>query len=228
MRGLFLTFEGPEGSGKTSLARRLADRLTASGEDVLLTREPGGTAIGEALRALLRKEMKREPLVVEAEALLFVASRAQLVRQVVLPALARGAIVISDRFADSTTVYQGYARGLGVRRIEALNALAVGQVRPDLTFLLDLDPVLGLRRVKRREGYSARDRFERESFPFHQKVREGYCRLARRFPRRIYRVDASRPLHEVEEEVWKRVCERLTTRYEKCSPAPSLSRVAWR
>jgi dTMP kinase len=179
-RGLFITFEGPEGSGKSTQARRLAERLKAAGREVVATREPGGTRTGEAIRNIVQHDSAGEPIYRETEVLLFAASRAQLVRAVILPALERGACVVSDRFSDSTTAYQGYGRGLDVETIRRINALAIGPAVPDLTFLLDLDIRAGFERLRARglNGAAAHDRIEREDAEFHERVRRGYLELA--------------------------------------------------
>ncbi len=194
MRGTFITFEGPEGGGKSTQARRLAATLTARGLDVVATREPGGTSAGEAIRDILQHAAAGETLCAESETLLFEASRAQLVREVIRPALARGAVVICDRFADSTTAYQGYGRGFEPARIEALHAFALGGVEPELTLLLDVPVASGFERLAARMAgtRTGLDRMERESREFHERVRMGYLALARRWPERIVVIDAAR------------------------------------
>ena len=148
-RGLFITLEGPEGSGKSTHARRLAEQLRAAGHATVEVRDPGGTALGDAIRRLLQGGVAGEPMAAESELFLFMASRAQLVKQVIVPALARGEWVICDRFADSTCAYQGYGRGLSLEAILAANAAATGGLEPDLTVLLDLDVEEGFRRLRR-------------------------------------------------------------------------------
>ncbi|MDI6774630.1 MAG: dTMP kinase [Verrucomicrobiota bacterium] len=209
MKSFFITLEGPEGSGKSTQAARLVKRLADASLKAVRTREPGGTPTGEAIREILQRDKAGEPIVPEAEALLFAASRAQLVRRVILPALKRGRIVISDRFADSTTVYQGHARGLGVERMLDLNAFAVDAAAPDLTILIDVDVRLGFQRLARRHRKSGRDRMEREAIEFHENVRQGYLNLARRYPARFRVVDGSRSSDAVEADVWKLVKARL-------------------
>lgn len=210
-RGKFITFEGMEGSGKSTQAGMLVSRLRAAGRSVLLTREPGGTATGEAIRRIVKGECEKTDLCPEAEMLLFAASRAQLVREVILPALKRGEAVVSDRFADSTTVYQGIARGLNPCDVDALNRLAMSTAVPDLTILLDVDVNAGLERLKRRAGKRRGhcDRIEREGVRFHRKVREGYLSLAGRWPGRIQVIDGSGTEKSVADSVWEIVSNVL-------------------
>ncbi len=207
MRGVFITFEGPEGSGKSTQARRLADGLRGMGYEVLVTREPGGTPTGEAIRDILQHDASGEPIAPECEVLLFTASRAQLVRRVILPALERGAIVLCDRFADSTVCYQGYGRGFDVERMIDINAFAIGDAVPDLTLLLDIDVRRGFQRIEERNAAAntGRDRFEREEIGFHEKVRQGYLALAARWPERYRVVDTDREQDVVAAEVWELV-----------------------
>ncbi len=209
--GRFITFEGPEGGGKTTQARRLVAHLEAAGHTVLYTREPGGTPTGEAIREILQHDRAGEPIGPEAEVLLFAASRAQLVRRVIRPALAQGIWVVADRFMDSTTVYQGYGRGFPVERMIEINAFAVGGTVPDLTLLLDLDVTDGLRRLRTRqaEGGPAPDRMEREERTFHERVRAGYLDLARRWPERFRVIDASAAEASVAEAVRNEVARAL-------------------
>jgi dTMP kinase len=204
MRGRFITFEGPEGSGKTTQAARLSERLRAGGLTVTHTREPGGTRTGEAIREILQHDAAGEPLCVQAEVLLFAASRAQLVQNVILPALERGEWVVSDRFVDSTTAYQGYGRGLDVEILLSINAFAAGDARPDLTLLLDLDVEAGLRRMHARNAADRRgqDRIEREAVAFHRRVSAGYLALAKRWPERFRIVDAAREQDAVHASIW--------------------------
>lgn len=210
MRGRFITFEGPEGAGKTTQARRLLERLQASGKGVLYTREPGGTATGEAIREVLQYDKAGEPICPETEVLLFAASRAQLVRQVILPALNGGLWVVCDRFADSTTAYQGYGRGFSIEQMLAINAFAIDGAVPDLTILLDVDLDIGFQRLATREGQQLLmagqlDRIEREARAFHEKVRKGYLEMAQKWPQRFRIVDAGREADKVEADVWKAV-----------------------
>jgi len=191
--GRFITFEGPEGAGKSTQAARLREFLASKGLEVVSAREPGGTKVGEAIRGVLQYNEAGEPPVPEAEVLLFEASRAQLVRQVFLPALARGAWVVSDRFADSTSAYQGYGRGFGVETLGEINRFATAGRVPDLTLLLDLDVAEGMKRVAARAPEKRRyDRIEAEELAFHEKVRAGYLALAAAEPARFRVLDASR------------------------------------
>jgi dTMP kinase len=203
--GRFITFEGPEGSGKTTQAKRLLHRLRNAGRDVLYTREPGGTPTGEAIRDILQHDKAGEPICDEAEVFLFAASRAQLVRRVIIPALEKGTVVVCDRFADSTTAYQGYGRGFPVEQMLAINNFAIDGAQPDVTLLLDVPVSLGFRRLaeRQRELFEASDRIEREEREFHERVRDGYLNLARRWPERFQVVDASQEPDRVEARVWE-------------------------
>lgn len=190
---MFVTFEGLDGSGKSTQAERLRVRLEADGEDVVSTREPGGTELGEQVRDLVLHGGHVAPW---AEALLYAAARAQHVEEVIRPALARGASVICDRYVDSSVAYQGVARELGLERVLDLNLAAVGGLQPDRTFLLLLDPADIVGRLR-----GEHDRLEREDRAFHARADEGYRELARRFPERIVILDGSRPADELAEEV---------------------------
>lgn len=189
-RGLFLSFEGGEGSGKSLQARGLAETLAERGREVVLTREPGGTAAGERIRDILL-HAREIPLSPEAQVLLFSSARAQLVREVIRPALDSGKIVIADRFFDSTVVYQGHGHGVSLQAIREVTALAVGKLVPDRTFLLDVPVEVGLAR----SGWRAEarwDRFEADATEFHLRVREAYLRLAAAEPRRFVVIAADR------------------------------------
>jgi len=199
-RGRFISFEGSEGCGKSTQIARLCARLEAAGHEVMQTREPGGTAAGEVVRDLLQHAPQGEGLVPEAELLLFAASRAQLVRERIAPALERGAWVLADRFLDSTTVYQGMARGLDAAAVAAINGFAVGAQLPDCTLLLDLDIAEGRRRIGGRDG-GVEDRMEREPDAFFEKVRAGYLELAARERGRFVVIDASASVDCVEQEI---------------------------
>lgn len=209
--GRFITFEGPEGGGKTTQAKRLIARLREQGRDVLYTREPGGTPTGEAIRDILQHDKAGEEICDQAEVFLFAASRAQLVRTVILPALERGVIVVCDRFADSTTAYQGYGRGFPVDQMLAINAFAIDGAVPDVTLLLDVPIQLGFERVlgRQQELFQGADRIEREARAFHERVRNGYLELERRWPERFRRVDATQPPDAVETAIWELVRDVL-------------------
>ncbi|MDD3643536.1 MAG: dTMP kinase [Candidatus Krumholzibacteria bacterium] len=198
-RGLFVTFEGIEGSGKSSVAREVGEAFGRAGLPVLLAREPGGAPVPEAIRRVLLDPAHRG-LSPRAELLLYLASRAQLVEEVVRPALGRGVSVLCDRFMDASVAYQGWARGLGEELVAELNAFAVAGVVPDRTFVLDLPVPDGFARGPERreaEGERRRDRLELEDRDFHERVREGYLRIASREPGRVTVIDAAMPLEAV-------------------------------
>ena len=201
---LFITFEGGEGSGKSVQARALYDRLSELATPVVLTREPGGTPIGERISRWLKwaEDSDISPL---AELLLFNASRSQLVDTVIKPNLENGKVVICDRFADSTTVYQGYGRGLDLEVVKTVNNAATRGLLPDLTVLLDMPIEEGLARKKSRR----RDRFEKEKLAFHERVREGYLKLAAREPKRWLVVDARQSKVQIAELIWIKVSQLL-------------------
>lgn len=192
---MFITFEGGEGAGKTSLIDKLAFILNAKGHTVLRTREPGGSALSEHIRAWLLNKEFEVSVGNQAELLLFLAARAQHLEEKIIPALVQGKIVLCDRFNDSTIVYQGIARGLGYEKTKSLCALVCGKTVPDLTLYLDVDPTIGLARTRAAQKENASegsvDRIESESLDFHVKVREGFKRLACADPERIKTVDAS-------------------------------------
>jgi dTMP kinase len=202
-RGIFITFEGPEGSGKSTQLRTLAQRLRNQGREVLETQEPGGTAIGIQIRRILLDPANTK-LSPTAEMLLMFAARAQNVDEAILPALADGRIVLCDRFTDSTVVYQGAGRGLGAEVVYELDRIACRGLVPDLTFLLDIDTETGLARARRRNNlnHSNETRFDEQDLSFHRKVREAYQRLAADEPRRIRLIDGNRSREEVAAEIW--------------------------
>ncbi len=208
MRGLLITCEGPEGSGKSTHSKRLVERLCARGVAVLHTREPGGTPTGEAIRQLLQHDGAGESPVSAAEVLLFCASRAQLIARVIAPALARGTWVVCDRFTDSTLAYQGYGRGFDLATLRTLNTFATDGLIPDLTLLFDVDTTTGFTRVHARtdgSGVSPTDRFERESSGFHEHIRRGFLELAAREPDRFRVFDTTQPMDTVSLQVWAAV-----------------------
>ena len=208
-RGLFITLEGIDGSGKSTQVRRLVRYLRRLRYRVCATREPGGTLLGEKVRAILLADKERlSPL---TELLLFYAARAQHIEDVIRPALECGEIVVSDRFNDCSFVYQGYARGLGVRVVRLLDRAICGAIQPDLTLVLDLETRAALERALHRDRRrdSKENRFEAEGLDFQERVRAGYHRLARREPHRVRLIRADRPLREVEAEVQRLVTERL-------------------
>ncbi len=200
-RSFFITFEGSEGSGKTTQIDLLATRLEREGYDVVVTREPGGTAIGEEIRHLLKHAESGRGMCPESELLLFAASRAQLVREVILPALRNGKILICDRFLDSTTVYQGVARQLSQDPVSVINRFAVGEVLPALTLVLDVPAEIGLARIRHRPS-GLPDRLEQENIDFYQRVREGYLLLARSLPERFHVVDGTLPTEQIADQIW--------------------------
>ena len=206
-RGVFISFEGSEGCGKSTQIQRLAERLRGEGRRVLLTREPGGTEIGEQLRNLLQYSKSGQAMASETELLLFTASRAQLVREVIAPALAEGAVVLADRFLDSTTVYQGVARRLDPAQVAAINAFAVGTVLPDLTFVLDLDPQEARRRMSQRAA--TYDRMENQPESFYDAVRAGYLELAKRNPARVRLLDGGGSVETVAGSIWEQLAPLL-------------------
>lgn len=196
MSGVLITFEGGEGTGKSTQLLRFVDRLKAADLDVLLLREPGGTRVGEVVRSALLDpaHVEMDPL---AELLLYEASRAQLVAEHIRPALAEGVVVVCDRFYDSSTAYQGYGRGLPLNEVRELNRIATGGLVPDLSIVLDLDPAAGLERATR----SGADRLEAETIEFHTRLREGYLAIAAAEPERFAVVDALGTVQEVEARI---------------------------
>lgn len=201
---LFVTFEGPEGAGKTTQIRLLAERLAARGVPHLLTREPGGTELGVKVReVVLGSDLDIAPL---SEFLLYSASRAQLVRDVIRPALADGNVVVCDRYADSSVAYQGFGRGLPLDFLSTVTWEATGGLLPHVTFLLDLDAEQGLRRAASR---GAHDRLERADLAFHERVRHGFLTLANAAPERFVILDATRPPEALSEAIWFLVSRTL-------------------
>ena len=206
--GKLISFEGSEGSGKSTQITRLAERLTRIGREVVATREPGGTEIGEQIRNIIVHNSKGDEMCPETELLLFTAARAQVVRQVIAPALTRGAIVLSDRFLDSSTVYQGIARNLAPGPVEQINRFAVGNVMPHLTLVFDVPTEVSLKRIKQRAS-DLPDRMERVNIAFYEKVRAGYLLLAEQWPERVVVVDGTLTPDALEKKIWTVVEKRL-------------------
>ena len=203
---LFITFEGGEGCGKSTQSKALWERLSQSGVPVELTHEPGGTALGNEIKRLLKTEITTE-ISSQTELLLFGASRTQLMTEVIMPNLRKGNVVICDRFADSTTVYQGYGRGIDLSTIKAVNDLATQGIRPDLIILLDIPAEQGLRRKRNKEI----DRFESEDIGFHRRIRDGYLKLAAEEPGRWFMIDATMAKARISDIIWERVRQMLST-----------------
>lgn len=206
-RGLLISFEGCEGSGKTTQADVLSERLTGMGRKILRVREPGGTKTGEVIRGILQHDSTGEVIEAATEALLFAASRAQMVKQVVVPALEAGEIVISDRYVDSAVAYQGYGREMGPDMIECVNSLATGGVLPDVTFLLDVEVQVGMQRIQQRNlafGVTS-DRIEREDAAFHERVRSGYLAIAGKNPGRFIVLDGKLEQGRLSELIWSSI-----------------------
>jgi dTMP kinase len=212
----FITFEGSEGSGKSTQAQRLAARLQRSGVPHLLTREPGGTPIGESIRDLLQFAPHNSNMAPETELLLFEASRSQLVREVIKPALERGMCVIADRFFDSTTVYQGAARKLDREMIERLNAFVAGDCVPDITFVLDVNAATAESRMQRELRKA--DRMEQQPAEFYERVREEYRELAAHESKRIVMIDGSGEVDEIEKQIWKTLSSRFSALAKTSNP----------
>lgn len=208
LTGKLFTFEGSEGSGKSTQIELLAHELEGMGHEVVVTREPGGTEIGEEIRHLLIHNSAGENMAPETELLLFAAARAQLVRQIVMPGLETGKIILCDRFLDSTTVYQGAARSISSDPVSYINQFAVAGITPDLTFILDVPAEESIARVKRRVT-DLPDRMEQENVDFYKKVREGYLLLAHSLPERFHVVDGTRELKLNQEEILKTALEHI-------------------
>lgn len=207
LRGQFITFEGPEGAGKTTVISTLYDRLVAEGRDVVLTREPGGIKIAEQIRTIILDNDNTE-MDPRTEALLYAAARRQHLIEKVIPALEAGAIVLCDRFIDSSLAYQGYARGLGIDEVLLINQFAIENRMPDLTIFFDINPEEGLARIMS-NSQREKNRLDKESVAFHEDVYEGYKELIQRYPKRITVTDASLSEEVVTEDVWKIICSQL-------------------
>ena len=203
---LFITFEGGEGCGKSTQAKALWKKLSRLGIPTELTHEPGGTVLGNEIRHLLKRR-RQDNILPEAELLLFAACRTQLVTEVIRPNLQKGKVVICDRFADSTTAYQGYGRGIDLATIKATNELATQGTKPDLTILLDVPATKGLGRKQDK----TEDRFEAEDIAFHNRIRDGYLKISAEEPERWLVIDATLPRTEITEIIWDRVNRLLQT-----------------
>ena len=206
-KGLFITVEGGDGSGKTTQLAFIKEYLTEKGEDVLFTREPGGTALGEKIRSVILDPANKE-MVPMTESLLYAASRAQLVSEVIRPALAAGRTVVCDRYVDSSIAYQGYARGLG-ESVTTINGYAIGDCIPDATILIKVDPAKSHARIDE----AAMDRMEQESAAFHRRVYEGYLALEQTYPDRIAGIDGEQPIEEVSRQIARQLDRLLMKKH---------------
>lgn len=206
-KGKFITVEGPEGAGKTTIIDMLASNLAEEGYQVLQTREPGGIEIAEQIRSVIldKKNTKMDP---RTEALLYAAARRQHLAEKVKPALDEGYIILCDRFIDSSLAYQGYARGLGIEEVYSINSFAIEGMMPELTLYFDIDPEAGLDRINQHKGREV-NRLDLEKLDFHHKVREGYLKLMVLYPERIFKIDASKPLEEVYQQAESKLKERI-------------------
>lgn len=208
MKGIFITMEGPDGSGKSTQINLLKEYLGKKGYDVLITRDPGGNDISEAIRQVILNKDYTE-MGYMTELLLYASARAQLVKENIKPALLSGKAVIADRFVDSSAVYQGIGRGLGIDTVYQINEFALQGIMPDMTFLMDIDAETG---IGRKKNQAELDRMENETMEFHKKVAEGYRMLANEYPDRIVRVDASLPISDIHDIIIKYVEEKLDNR----------------
>lgn len=205
MEGIFITMEGPDGAGKTTQINLLKKYLETKGYDILITREPGGTAISEAIREIILNP-EYEEMSYMTELLLYASARAQLVNQIIKPALEEGKAVICDRFVESSAVYQGIGRGLGVETVYEVNSYALGDVKPKLTIFMDLDAEEG---IKRKLNQAQLDRMEQEDLSFHKRVVEGYRQLAQLYPERIVSMNAALPIDEIHSMIIAEVKKRF-------------------
>lgn len=207
-KGIFITFEGPEGAGKTTVVKEIHNRLQQQGKYSVLTREPGGIRIAEKIRTIIL-DNNHEEMDGRTEALLYAAARRQHLTEKVIPALEEGAIVLCDRFVDSSLAYQGYARGLGIDEVLAINEFAINGLMPDHTIYFDVPPEAGLARIAA-SGEREQNRLDNETLQFHKDVAEGYRLVQQRFPKRIQSIDASGTVEEVTEIVWKTVASLIS------------------
>lgn len=206
MKDMFISFEGGEGTGKTTIITRLEEELKSSGYDVIKTREPGGSDIAEQIRAVILKK-ENTKMDYRTEVLLYAASRRQHLEEIVKPALQAGKVVLCDRYLDSSLAYQGYARGLGIKEVLEINQYATEGIMPILTVFIDLDPKVGLERIRKNDRVT--DRLDKEKISFHEKVREGYLEVARMFPNRVKVVNGEKNKEEVYQEVKALVTDRI-------------------
>jgi len=206
--GILISFEGSEGSGKSTQIGLLAERLEQEGSQVVLTREPGGTPLGEEIRHLLKHADAGNGMCPETELLLFAASRAQLVRELIIPSLEAGKVILCDRFLDSTTVYQGVARQLSEDPVQTINNFAVGEALPDITVVVDVPAEIGMQRIRRRVS-DLPDRMEQENIEFYQQVRQGYLLLAKEMPERFFVVDGTQPVEAIQDAIWGELSRRF-------------------
>ena len=205
MRGLFITIEGPDGSGKSTQIENIRKFFEDKNIEIVFTREPGGTPIGERIREIILDNRFKE-MDSMTEAMLYAASRAQHVAEIIRPALEAGKVVVCDRFVDSSLAYQGYGRGLG-EDVEIINSFAIKECMPDVTFLMKLDPDVGNHRIE--ENRHDQDRLEHEKLSFHQKVYKGYLKLEEKYPDRIVGIDASKGIDEIRDEIYRKLEEIL-------------------
>ncbi|MEK4222130.1 dTMP kinase [Bacillus sp. FSL W8-0116] len=208
--GIFITVEGPEGAGKTTIAQRIVENLKREGYQAMYTREPGGISISEQIRQILLNS-QNTAMDGRTEALLYAAARRQHLVEKVIPALEEGTIVVCDRFIDSSLAYQGYARGLGVEEVYKINEFAVDDAMPHLTLYFDISPEIGLRRIQQNKGREV-NRLDLETLDFHQRVRKGYWQLLDQFPERMVKINAEQPIESVFQDSWKTVLKFLLNR----------------
>ena len=207
-KGILISFEGSEGSGKSTQMKLLYERLRTLDKSVITTREPGGTQLGESIRNLLKHAPEGQGMFPETELLLFAASRAQLVREVIEPALDLGKIILCDRFLDSTTVYQGVARKIAEDPVQMINTFAVGNLLPNMTIVVDVPAEVGFERIRKRTG-DLPDRMEQESIGFYKQVREGYLILAKSLPERFLVVDGTQNADDTADQIWDEIQSRI-------------------
>ena len=207
-KGCFITFEGMEGCGKSTQIRLLAEKLRSLGHEVEVSRSPGGTPVAEKIRTLLKVRTPEDDLTPEAELLLFGACHAQMTRHLILPILEKGGILLSDRFFDSTTAYQGYARGLDLEMVLRINRFACGELEPDVTLVLDIDPELGIERSRKRAALED-DRFDSEKMKFHHDVRNAFLDLAKKNPHRFRVIDAAQAPEQVHNQIMEALDDTL-------------------